>query len=232
VLDSDTVHYCTANEVSGYELYIDVETGLIRDVNNQLVNTGSEGWIFVLNNGVIVAAEKKTSPPRYVFFFSCHHTHICSDRRCARSYNLKKYIYIPFSFFFIFFNSKKWNSRFHHSSFYAGGCVEVAGIMVINEGRLVRLYPHSGHYRPSEDHVRYMLQYLHTHGVDLSSFDVDVQHLMKVSRPLTNDGLRIKKRECPHYVSGVEIHSFLTVKVCCSSLICLVFFFVSSMLRQ
>jgi hypothetical protein len=97
VLDSDTVHYCTANEVSGYELYIDVETGLIRDVNNQLVNTGSEGWIFVLNNGVIVAAEKKTSPPRYDFFF------FLSSRICICAFCSVK---VPFSFFFIFSNSK------------------------------------------------------------------------------------------------------------------------------
>ena len=51
--------------------------------------------------------------------------------------------------------------RIHHSTFLAGASVEAAGLFVAAEGRLVRLFPHSGHYRPAECHLRCLLQFLH-----------------------------------------------------------------------
>ena len=73
--------------------------------------------------------------------------------------------------------------RFHHSSFFGGKAVAAAGIFITNEhGFLARLYPHSGHYRPREAHTQCVLLFLYHLGVDLRTFDVDMQQILHVSR--------------------------------------------------
>jgi hypothetical protein len=73
--------------------------------------------------------------------------------------------------------------RFHHSSFFGGKAVAAAGILISDEnGILVRLYPHSGHYRPGEADMQRMLFHLHDKGVDLRSFEMDTQQILHVTR--------------------------------------------------
>ena len=73
--------------------------------------------------------------------------------------------------------------RFHHSSFFGGKAVAAAGIFITDEdGVLTRLYPHSGHYRPGEAHMQRVLFYLHHAGVDLRTFDMDMQQILHVAR--------------------------------------------------
>ena len=73
--------------------------------------------------------------------------------------------------------------RFHHSSFFGGKAVEAAGIIITNSsGRLLRLYPHSGHYRPGEAHLQRTLLFLKRHGLRLRRFDVDLQQIFHVAR--------------------------------------------------
>ncbi len=65
-LDSDTVLYITNPEVTEqYALTIIPEEGTGRgrvfDVNNNIVRTGSDGWIFVLRDNVVYGAQKITS---------------------------------------------------------------------------------------------------------------------------------------------------------------------------
>ena len=73
--------------------------------------------------------------------------------------------------------------RFHHSSFFGGKAVESAGIIITDDcGVLVRLYPHSGHYRPGSPSLLRSLTYLDSSGVNLSSFLVDMQQVYRVSR--------------------------------------------------
>ena len=63
--------------------------------------------------------------------------------------------------------------RFHHSSFFGGGPVEVAGMLVTDEaGRLLRILPHSGHYRPRDEHLLYLLRFLRARNVDLATIEV------------------------------------------------------------
>ncbi|CAB9511293.1 IQ domain-containing protein [Seminavis robusta] len=145
-LDSDSVLYIANPEVTqGYALSIvtDGVSGRARfvDVDGEMVQTGPEGWIFVLRDGVIYGAAKVTS-------ISGH--------------------------------SKK---RFHHSSFFGGKAVAAAGIIITDEeGFLVRLYPHSGHYRPREAHMQRLLYFLYHQGVDLRTFEMDIQQIMHVAR--------------------------------------------------
>ena len=64
-LEYETVHYCkTESERADYELYFD--NGLMyHRTTGEPVNTGSDGWIFVLRDQKLWAAEKKTdAPPR------------------------------------------------------------------------------------------------------------------------------------------------------------------------
>ena len=65
ILDSDTVHYCSPEEVSNFALSIDSD-GVIRHAHSgELVDTPDNGWIFVLRDGVLYATEKKTTAPRF-----------------------------------------------------------------------------------------------------------------------------------------------------------------------
>lgn len=49
--------------------------------------------------------------------------------------------------------------RFHHSSFLAGGACLGAGYVVVEAGRLRRISPHSGHYRPTQEDFARILHY-------------------------------------------------------------------------
>jgi hypothetical protein len=73
--------------------------------------------------------------------------------------------------------------RFHHSSFFGGKAVAAAGIFLTDDdGLLTRVYPHSGHYRPGEADMQRVLFYLHHKGVDLRTFEVDMQQILHVAR--------------------------------------------------
>jgi len=73
--------------------------------------------------------------------------------------------------------------RFHHSSFFGGKAVAAAGIIITDQqGRIKRFYPHSGHYRPTEAHMQRMLYFLQQGGFDLTTFEVDTQQVLHVSR--------------------------------------------------
>jgi len=77
----------------------------------------------------------------------------------------------------------KSKQRFHHSSFFGGKAVQAAGILITDEhGFLKYLYPHSGHYRPGEGHMQSLLYHFFKSGVDINSFQVDMQQIMHVSR--------------------------------------------------
>lgn len=86
--------------------------------------------------------------------------------------------------------------RFHHSSFFGGKAVAAAGIFITDEeGVLTRLYPHSGHYRPREAHMQRLLFFLYHQGVDLRTFEMDVQQIMHVCRDTEKDGKKEKKEK-------------------------------------
>lgn len=55
-------------------------------------------------------------------------------------------------------------------------------MLVAENGVLVTLYPHSGHYRPTNLHLHRLLLFLLQLGVDLSYIQVDSQRVHKVAR--------------------------------------------------
>uniref|UniRef100_A0AAV1T1W1 Uncharacterized protein n=1 Tax=Peronospora matthiolae TaxID=2874970 RepID=A0AAV1T1W1_9STRA len=164
-LERETVLYCdTAAERQKFAL--SVQNGVIvRDFGQEIVETGPDGWIFVLRDGVLYGCQKET----------------------------KK---IP---------------RIHHTSFVGGECVQTAGMMVITEGVIKTIFPHSGHYRPSEYELLVLLRFLVKNGVDLSAVDVDVQRIQKVYRESVN-GTLVRKLDNAHFWNAYRVWYFLEEK--------------------
>lgn len=216
VLDSDTVLYITDPKVSAsYALDILADpadgSAVVLDHDTQLpVSTGKEGWIFVLRDHVLYGSQKVTAPSSSAAG--------SPDNNCT----------------------SKPRQRFHHSTFFGGKAVASAGIFLTNEqGRLTDLWPHSGHYRPGEAHMQRALFFLQQQGVDLSTFDVDMQQIFKVSRKkapkdkikheenesatenvqMEQNGFektqlskKAKKTDCLHLMGGSEVACFLAHK--------------------
>jgi hypothetical protein len=221
VLDSDTVLYITDPVITAtYALDIVVNSvngsANILDQNGNSVNTGKEGWIFVLRDHVFYGSQKVTAPKS---------TGAGSPSNGSPSTDAV----IP-------------RQRFHHSTFFGGKAVASAGIFLTDErGLLTQLWPHSGHYRPGEAHMQRVLFFLQQLGVELSTFMVDMQQIFKVTREVAtkggNAGLgdkgkgggdmkeqhatsethalktrKIAKVGCLHLLSGQEVALFLAHK--------------------
>lgn len=62
---------------------------------------------------------------------------------------------------------KKKKGTFQHSSFLAGGATTAAGRLVVENGILKAVWPHSGHYRPTEQNFKDFISFLEENNVDL-----------------------------------------------------------------
>ncbi|XP_021728816.1 IQ domain-containing protein IQM2-like [Chenopodium quinoa] len=79
---------------------------------------------------------------------------------------------------------KKKKGTFQHSSFLAGGATLAAGRLVLENGMLKAVWPHSGHYRPTPENFQEFLSFLSEYDVDLTDVkfdpvDEDEQKLVK-----------------------------------------------------
>ncbi|WOK95804.1 hypothetical protein Cni_G04511 [Canna indica] len=63
---------------------------------------------------------------------------------------------------------RKRRGKFQHSSFLAGGATSAAGRLVVENGILKAVWPHSGHYRPTNDNFKEFMNFLEQNGVDLT----------------------------------------------------------------
>ncbi|CAK9145882.1 unnamed protein product [Ilex paraguariensis] len=63
---------------------------------------------------------------------------------------------------------QKKKGTFQHSSFLAGGATLSAGRLVVEGGVLKAVWPHSGHYLPTEENFEAFMLFLEEHNVDLS----------------------------------------------------------------
>ncbi|XP_004504316.1 IQ domain-containing protein IQM2 [Cicer arietinum] len=68
---------------------------------------------------------------------------------------------------------KKRKGSFQHSSFLAGGATSSAGRLVIEYGVLKAVWPHSGHYRPTEENFKEFISFLQENNVNLSDVKMD-----------------------------------------------------------
>ncbi|XP_074581665.1 IQ domain-containing protein IQM2-like isoform X2 [Curcuma longa] len=84
--------------------------------------------------------------------------------------------------------AQKKKGIFQHSSFLAGGATSAAGQLVVANGVLKAVWPHSGHYRPTEKNFQEFMSFLEENNVDLT----DVK-----KSPTEEDGeLCIRLRHC------------------------------------
>ncbi|OIW11417.1 hypothetical protein TanjilG_05188 [Lupinus angustifolius] len=63
---------------------------------------------------------------------------------------------------------QKNKGTFQHSSFLAGGATLSAGRLVVEDGVLKAVWPHSGHYLPTEENFQEFMSFLMEHNVNLA----------------------------------------------------------------
>lgn len=85
---------------------------------------------------------------------------------------------------------KKMKGKFQHSSFLAGGVATAAGRLVVEGGVLKAVWPHSGHYRPTEENFQDFLSFLRENNVDLTD--------VKTSPTDEEDNALYKQRSSKH----------------------------------
>ncbi|XVF55946.1 hypothetical protein PTKIN_Ptkin06aG0076400 [Pterospermum kingtungense] len=79
-----------------------------------------------------------------------------------------KWIFVLSAFKALYVGQKN-KGTFQHSSFLAGGATLSAGRLVVEDGVLKAVWPHSGHYLPTEENFQEFMSFLHEHGVDLTN---------------------------------------------------------------
>jgi len=67
----------------------------------------------------------------------------------------------------------KQKGKFHHSSFLAGGLTNCSGVIVVQQGKLKKLCPESGHYRPSLEGICALVKIFKSRGVDFKSVSLE-----------------------------------------------------------
>ncbi|CAH8316277.1 unnamed protein product [Eruca vesicaria subsp. sativa] len=68
----------------------------------------------------------------------------------------------------VLYVGKKRKGTFQHSSFLAGGATVAAGRLVVESGVLKAVWPHSGHYQPTEENFLDFLSFLRENNVDIT----------------------------------------------------------------
>ncbi|KAG4113331.1 hypothetical protein ERO13_D13G216700v2 [Gossypium hirsutum] len=79
-----------------------------------------------------------------------------------------KWIFVLSTSKILYVGVKK-KGTFQHSSFLAGGATIAAGRLVVGNGILKAVWPHSGHYRPLEENFNDFISFLRENNVDLNN---------------------------------------------------------------
>ncbi|KAF7121159.1 hypothetical protein RHSIM_Rhsim13G0231400 [Rhododendron simsii] len=83
-----------------------------------------------------------------------------------------KWIFVLSTSMILYVGQKKKGS-FQHSSFLAGGATSAAGRIVVENGILKAVWPHSGHYRPTPENFQDFVSFLKGNHVDLADVKMD-----------------------------------------------------------
>ncbi|CAI9769491.1 unnamed protein product [Fraxinus pennsylvanica] len=82
-----------------------------------------------------------------------------------------KYIFVVSTSKKLYIGEKE-KGIFHHSSFLAGEATLTAGRLLVEDGKLKRISPSSGHYKPTEDSLERFLSILKENGVNLEEVQI------------------------------------------------------------
>ncbi|KAK1282145.1 hypothetical protein QJS10_CPB22g01234 [Acorus calamus] len=85
----------------------------------------------------------------------------------SQSQKQSKWIFVLSTSKKLYVGQKK-KGKFQHSSFLAGGATSAAGRLVVENGVLKAVWPHSGHYRPTEVNFQEFMNFLNENNVDLT----------------------------------------------------------------
>lgn len=80
----------------------------------------------------------------------------------------------------VLYVGKKKKGTFQHSSFLAGGATVAAGRLVVENGVLKAVWPHSGHYQPTEENFMDFLSFLRENNVDITDVKVRERELIEL----------------------------------------------------
>ncbi|KAG6513398.1 IQ domain-containing protein IQM6-like [Zingiber officinale] len=105
--------------------------------------------------------------------------------------------------------AEKKKGTFQHSSFLAGGATSAAGQLVVEDGILKAVWPHSGHYRPTEKNFQEFMRFLEENNVDLT----DVKR-----SPTEEDG---EHNRSEIGVDSPQLASFKQLNIDCSARTCI-----------
>lgn len=83
-----------------------------------------------------------------------------------------KWIFVLSASMNLYVGQKK-KGTFQHSSFLAGGATSAAGRIVVEDGLLKAVWPHSGHYRPTPENFQDFISFLRGNNVDISDVKMD-----------------------------------------------------------
>lgn len=111
---------------------------------------------------------------------------------------------------------KKQKGTFQHSSFLAGGATSAAGRLVVANGILKAVWPHSGHYRPTPENFQEFVSFLRENNVGLTDvkmdpMDEDEQSLHKQRSSLRLRNNSSEEEMAPDSVVGNDAEQKLDV---------------------
>ncbi|XP_076913129.1 IQ domain-containing protein IQM6-like [Bidens hawaiensis] len=69
----------------------------------------------------------------------------------------------------VLYVGRKQKGKFQHSSFLAGGATLSAGQLVVTDGILKAVWPHSGHYLPTEENFGAFMSFLEQHQINVQT---------------------------------------------------------------
>ena len=75
---------------------------------------------------------------------------------------------------------------------------------------MTKLYPHSGHYRPTDVNLRNALEFFAARNVDFKDLQVDAQQLFHKARATDEQGEKLKKMLMPEMRPAEDIYHMLT----------------------
>ncbi|CAH1454670.1 unnamed protein product [Lactuca virosa] len=93
---------------------------------------------------------------------------------------------------------------FQHSSFLAGGATLAAGRLVSENGILKAIWPHSGHYRPTQENFQDFISFLKENDVDITNVKMDSDEEDKESLGKQSSIIHIRTHSSEDDVSEKE----------------------------
>ncbi|KAK6235719.1 hypothetical protein QQP08_025504 [Theobroma cacao] len=125
-----------------------------------------------------------------------------------------KWIFVLSTSKILYVGMKK-KGKFQHSSFLAGGATIAAGRLVVDSGVLKAVWPHSGHYRPTEENFNDFISYLRENNVDLT--DVKMTPLDEdeslANKQRSSNHLRCNSSEEDYILETEEVRVKDSIKV-------------------